>query len=283
MNRPTNPQTKSTWQRALFWLLSNGPAVVTVIGSAGVAVASSALQLTEVQILQAVLALLALIGTSLLSERLVEGRGLRDRLNLIHTRLDETLAYVHGIETIGLDRLITRRRDLSPLEDRLQGAMRVSISGGSLFRLANEYKNLFEQLAHAGCTLRFLLTDPDSHAAEHLSSAVVYEANDADTYRAQMRAALLGLTSIAHSYPNECQVKLCTIPPPFGLMVLEGPGDSHLIQVELYLFRLPARERPLLILDRQREPNLHALFASQFEDLWHSRFSRSAKTTSPTP
>lgn len=271
------------WQSTLFWVLNNGPAIVTVVGSAALAVAASVVQLSELQILKAVLALLALIGTSLLTERIVEGRGLRNRLSEIDGRLEEVLAYARDIETVGLDSLVIRRRDLPPLEERLDGAKGVAISGGSLFRLVNEYQNLFEQLAASGCGLRFLMTDPDADAVEVLSSAVVYESNDVGTYRTQMRAALAGLTSLAARYPTACQVKLCTIAPPFSIMVVDRGHDSSTIQVELYPFRLPARNRPMLLLDRQHDPKLHAIFSSQFEDLWRSEFCRAADASAPHP
>lgn len=260
----------------ILWLISNGPAIITVLGSAAVAGAASVLQLSQIQILQAVMALLALIGTSLLTERLIEGRRLRNKLDEIHNRLDQVLTYARDIETTGLDTLVIRRRDLPPLEERLDGAKRIAISGGSLFRLVNEYKNLFEQLAEGGCKLRFLITDPDTSAVEFLSSTVVYESNNVDTYRTQMRTAVSGLLELTSKYPDVCQVKLCAIVPSFSLLVVEKGSETSVIQVELYPYRLPARERPTLLLDSRQDPRLYRLFSSQYEAMWNSDFSRSA-------
>lgn len=276
MTIPPNTKGRSGRSRAFLWLLNNGPAIVTVVGSTALAVAASIITLSELQILQAVVVLLALIGTSLLTERLVEGRGLRERLNEISDQLTQVLKYAREIETASLDDLVIRRRDLPPLEERLSEARQVAISGGSLFRLVNEYQSLFEQLAENGCKLRFLLTDPNVVAAEFLSSVVVYESSDVVTYRAQMRAALSGLTSLASRYPSLCEVKLYTIAPPFSLVIVEKGNDSSTIQVEIYPFRLPARDRPMLLLDKHRDPRLHGLFLGQYEAMWCSKFSRSA-------
>ena len=257
----------------LLWFLNNGPAIIAVLGSATLAIAAEFFGLTQLQLLQAILALLALIGTSLLTERLVEGRELRRRLDAIDAGVSSVADYAREIEGAGLDELILRRRDLPPLEDRLHGARRVSISGGSLFRLVNEYKSLFEQLAASGCQLRFLVTDPDAPAAEVLSSAVAYESLDVETYRAQLRNALGGLQHLAGGNTRSCEIRVCTLVPPFSLLVIEK-GDASEVQVELYPFRLPARDRPLFVLHRHRDPRLYSLFTAQFDAIWNSTFAR---------
>jgi len=277
-----NNENLSRWQRGFYWILNNGPAVITVIGSATLAVAASAVNLTAIQMLQAVLALLALIGTSLLTERLVEGRDLRRRLTNIDTRLEEVLVYACDIEAAGLDKLVIRRRDLPSLEERLDGAKQVAISGGSLFRLVSEYQNLFEELLESGCQIRFLTTDPLTPAAESLSLSVVYESNNVEEYKAQMRTALASLTSLARRHPEVCQVKVFGLAPPFSLMVVDRGGDSSTIQVEIYPFRTPARNRPMMLINKDVEPRLHAFFSSQFELLWESSFSKDAGERPPT-
>jgi hypothetical protein len=265
---------KSRTAKAAFWLLNNGPAIITVLGSAALAVSASIIKLSELQILQAVVVLLAMIGTSMLTERLIDGRTTRERLEELTDRLNQVLAHDREIELSGIDSLIIRRRDLPPLEDRLDGAIKVDILGGSLFRLANEYRSLFEKLAESGCKLRFLLTDPETDAAEFLSSAVVYESSDVSTYRAQMRATLVGLCGLTVHYPHSSQVKLYAIAPPFSLVMVEKENEISTIQVELYPFRIPARDRPMFLLEKQRDPRLHRLFASQFEAMWSSEYSR---------
>lgn len=269
------------WQIVLYWTLNNGPAIITVLGSSTLAVIASAVNLTDVQMLQAVLALLALIGTSLLTERLVEGRDVRSRLANIDRRLADVLEYARDIEAASLDTLVIRRRDLPPLEERLEGAKRISISGGSLFRLLNEYQNLFEQIAESGCHIRFIMTDPETPAAEALSLGVVYESSDVETYRSQMRTALVTLTSLAARNRTTCQVRVSTLAPPFSLMVIDKDGNSSSIQVEIYPFKTPAWNRPMMLIDKKNEPKWHSFFSTQFEMLWESHLSRST-IESPT-
>lgn len=269
-------------KHAASLVLSYGPAVTTVLGSAGLALAASVMRLTELQILQAVVALLALIGTSLLTERLIEGRGVRRQLAAIDDRLEQALEYARDVEKAGMDKLVIHRRDLAPLEERLYGARGVAISGGSLFRLVNEYCALLEQLAQTGCRLRFLLTDPETSAVQSLGSAVVYECNDIEEYRAQIRTALAGLVALVARYPSVCEVKLFSVAPSFSLMVVDREHSSTIL-VELYPFKLPARDRPMFLLDKQHDPLLHGVFSSQYEAMWSSEFAHSVAVQQPRP
>jgi hypothetical protein len=74
-----------------LWLMSNGPGVATVIGSAVVAILASVVHFTTEALLQIVLLPMALIGTSLVTERRAQRRDLLRipeprRLPLIHAR-----------------------------------------------------------------------------------------------------------------------------------------------------------------------------------------------------
>jgi hypothetical protein len=254
-----------------FWLLLNGPAIITVLASSTFAVLAWVLTFTPAQSFQIILALLALIGTSLLTEKLIESRALRDRLQDIDHRLERVLA-AQIPDPNTFDRLIQSRRDLPPLEERLLGATRIAISGGSLFRLVNEYQSLFEQLAQSGCQLRFIMTDPNSHAAEYLSVAVSYESSNVDTYRAHMRYTLAALSDFGRRFPQNCHVKLCSLALPFSLLRVDRDlGQS--IQVELYPLSVPARDRPILLFEERTDPRLFSFFSTQFETLWNNQFT----------
>jgi hypothetical protein len=262
-------------QNSLRWILTNGPTVITVLGSAILAILASTFSLTTVQLLQAILALLALIGTSLLTERFIEGRELQLRLKAIDSQLNEVLDYARDIKAAGLDSLVKERRDLPPLEDRLEGAKCISILGGSLFRLANEYQSLFEKLSKEGCKLRFILTDPSSEAAIELSSTVVYEAIKADAYRSQIKSAIESLSQLVSKNPHNCELRLYSFAPPFSIMVIEKKTGSNIAQVEIYAFRVPARNRLTLVLDQSKDPKLYHFFSLQFDSIWNSEFSTS--------
>jgi hypothetical protein len=248
--------------------MSNGPGVATVVGSAVVAILASVVHFTTEALLQIVLLLMALIGTSLVTERLVEGRKDRDQITSISSRLDTVVSFTRN-ENVSLDDVVVTRRQLPPLEGRLVGATHIMVSGGSLARLSNEYRSLFEGLARQGCRLRFVMTNPASPGAEFLSAEISYESRNLDAYRSYMRDAAAGLTDLAHRFPALCEVRTYDAAPPFSLMIIVKP-DSSSAQVELYTLGLPARDRPILLTNSANSPRLCTLFGEQFEALWES-------------
>jgi hypothetical protein len=254
------------------WLLSNGPGVITVLGSAVVAFLATVVRFTTAQLLQIVLLMIALIATSLITERLVEGRKNRDLLTSISARLDTVVSFTRS-ENVSLDDVVVSRRDLPPLEGRLVGATEIMISGGSLTRLSNEYRSLFERLAREGCRLRFIMTNPGSPGAEFLSTQISYESRNPDAYRSYMRDAAAGLADLARRFPDHCEVRTFDAAPPFSLLVIRKPGSSS-VQVEVYTLGLPARDRPILLTTSDNSPRLCAQFTEQYEKLWNSPLTR---------
>jgi hypothetical protein len=260
-------ETKSPWN-GILWLVKNGPGVITVSGSAVVALLASFIHFSTDELLQLVLLLLALIGTSLVTERLIETRTVRDQVTSISSKLDTVVSFTRN-ENVSLDDVVVSRRQLSSLEERLVGATHVMVSGGSLSRLANEYRNSFQRLAQQGCQLRFVVTNPASPGAEFLSTEVSYESRNLDAYRSYMCDSAAGLTDLAHEFPDHCEVRTYDAAPPFSLMVIMKP-DSTIAQVELYTLGLPARDRPILLTNSTHSPRLCSLFSQQFEALWTS-------------
>ena len=99
-----------------LWLVSNGPGIVTVLGSAVVAVLASIISFSTEALLQIVLALMALIGTSLVTDQLVEGRKDREQITSISSRLDTVVSFARN-QSVSLDEVVVSRRQLPPLEE----------------------------------------------------------------------------------------------------------------------------------------------------------------------
>jgi hypothetical protein len=269
------PRESPSPNRSL-WVVTNGPSVVTVIGSAVIAILASVVHFSTEALLQIVLLLMALIGTSLVTERLVEGRKDREQITSISSRLDTVVSFTRN-ENVSLDDVLVTRRQLPPLEGRLVGATHIMVSGGSLARLSNEYRSLFEGLARQGCQLQFVMTNPGSAGAEFLSTEISYESRNLDAYRSYMQDAAAGLTDLAHRFPDLCEVRTYDAVPPFSLMIIVKP-DSSSAQVELYTLGLPARDRPILLTSSANSPRLCTLFTEQFEALWASTLTHPVPT-----
>jgi hypothetical protein len=67
-----------------LWLAKNGPGVITVLGSAVVAILASVIRFRADELLQLVLLLLALIGTTLGTEKVIETRRAKSRSPASH-------------------------------------------------------------------------------------------------------------------------------------------------------------------------------------------------------
>jgi hypothetical protein len=280
MSPPGQPESReSPSPNRSLWLMTNGPGVVTVIGSAVVAILASIVHFSTEALLQIILLLMALIGTSFVTERLVEGRKDREQITSISSRLDTVVSFTRN-ENVSLDDVAVTRQQLPPLEGRLVGATHIMISGGSLARLSNEYRSQFERLAREGCQLRFVMTNPASPGAEFLSTEISYESRNLDAYRSYMQDAADGLTDLAHRFPGLCEVRTYDAAPPFSLMIIVKP-DSSSAQVELYTLGLPARDRPILLTSRATSPRLCTLFTEQFEALWTSPLTHPIPTEPP--
>ena len=216
------------------------------------------------ELLPSILLILGLLATSILLERFGTLRGI-SQLN------KETHDYLISKDmNPSLDSIMSDRKSLQPLEDRLQNAKDIAITGGSLFRLANEYLGYFERKAQDGCSLKFLLLKPKSPASRLVAEYVVYEIKDQDTYDAQLRAALDNLDRLKQKYGNLVEIRTYECVPPFSLLICDPEKEYGSIMVELYTYKVPTRDRPQFILQARREPVWYKFFREQFSKMWEN-------------
>lgn len=261
-----------SWKKTLTLL----PPILTVVGAIVIATVSWFYTITDTQLLQAVVALLALIGTTLITERLIEVRSIKSEIQKNRSVFEEYIEESLEGKSKNFDQTVIRRRDLEPLEDRLHGAKKVSILGGSLFRLTNEYKKVFEDLLREGCQLRFLMVDPASTALDVLGTVVVYEISDIDTYRSHSKASFGVLAELIKQYPKQCSVRFCDYPPSFSMVQIQKADSDAVVQLEMYPINVPARDRPTFIFDVSKEPKLYGFYADQFDKAWQEPYSKDA-------
>jgi hypothetical protein len=260
----------SVWtaQRVFMGAIRNGPPILTALGCAALALAAAVLDLKEMQLLQAIVAVMTLMGTMLLAERYIDQRAASSKIESLESKLDRVLAASLQGNMVGIDDLIKTRKDLAALEERLTGALSVSILAGSAFRLMNEYQGFFESLVASGCSIRFLVTDPNSSAVEHLSASVVYESSDIEKYKRQLTSALDSLSALAKRNKKQVSVRVTTVSLPFSIVQMSNRNGEENIQVEIYGYNIPARDRPVLSMKKAREPRTYELFKRQYESLW---------------
>lgn len=222
----------------------------------------------QVTIMKYILLMLTLLSTSLLFDYFSEKSFIRKKLSSIESDQNKITSTISDTNKATLDKLIISRQSLEKLESRLEGAKAISIYGGSLSRLANEYANVFEKLAKNGANLRFLLTDPESAAVDYFSTIVTFESQSSEDYRGQLKASIAKWKKLQKSFGSNCSVRLTKNAFPFGMMIVEANDGTSSMNVELYGHNIPARERPILPIAAYTNPRLFMQFSSQFEAIW---------------
>ena len=210
------------------FLIENLSTVITIAFSAYIVTGSQTTTMTTENLLLWAISLLGLIATSSFIEKLGKLRRIEHHVELIH----DYLLNKEGKPSI--DSIFLDRKALSPLEQRLQYDKEVTITGGSLARISNEYLGFLEQKAQEGCKLKFLLIAPQSSSSKLIAQYVVYEVNDAVAYDEQIKNSLANLERLRQHYSNLVEIRACQSASPFGLLMIDVTKAHGSIQVELY-------------------------------------------------
>lgn len=240
------------------------PTFFTVGFAVYVVLLSQTKSIESTKLLEWIITILGLLSTTILIDRFT-------RLRRIEKHTEETYNFLKDKEgKPSLDDLLINRKQLPPLEQRLKSVKEVMISGGSLFRLTNEYLGLFEEKAKEGCKFKFLLLNPSSEAAKLVATHIVYEIDSYQTYVNYINTALNNLDGLKKKYPTQVEIKIVDFIPSFSLFITDPTKEDGVARVELYTQAVPTRERPQIVLINTREPHWYNFFLSQFNDMWNS-------------
>lgn len=257
--------TRWAW---LQQVVTVGPLVVSLAGGAVAAFLPEVIDLSTEQLQQLTLALLSAIGGSLLAEKLVEEKIRNQNMATLHADVLRAIDSHAEITTPRVDAVFRPKRALPPFEDRAEGAHSLAISGGSLFRLTNEYRGYFEQALQRGVSMRFLVTSAEGAGADYLASYVSYESTSVRSYRENMARAIEGIQDLCERFPDSSEIRTLPFAPPCSLIVARRQGGLSTAHVELYTISTPARDRPVFVASESRDPRSFAFFADQFETMW---------------
>ncbi len=216
-------------------------------------------------LLSSILLILGLLAGSILLERFGTLRVISRLSQETHDNL------INKGMNPSLDRIFCDNKSLPSPDNRLQmeKAKDITITGGSLARLANEYLGYFEKKAQSGCTLKFLLLKPKSPASRLVADFVVYEVNDSNTYDAKLLEALDNLYRLKLKYDELIEIRTYECVPPFSLVICDPEQDCGSIMVQLYPYNVPTRDRPQFFLQKMREPVWYKFFLGQFDKMWN--------------
>lgn len=182
-----------------------------------------------------IIGLLGLIATASVSEKYF-------KLSKIEKSICKIEKIIEKPKT-GFDVLASTRQKLAPLEERLARANTITITGGSLYRLSDEYYAFFEKKLSSGCQIEIIMVKPNSNAANLLCDNVVYETKDYTEYSRKIEESLKRFLRLKKETNRNIQVRLTNKVPPFSLIVTDEKEANALIKVELYSYSVPTRER----------------------------------------
>jgi hypothetical protein len=250
--------------KAFLVIAENAPTLLTVFIGAYVVIKNQQVPYEVSKLLDWTITILCLIASSMLIERFIRLKNIEK--NVIE--INEFMKLKEG--KASLDEILITRKDLQPLEERLKYTKDVKISGASLFRLTTEYMNLFEDKANEGCMFKFLLLNPDCEATKLVATNIVYEINDITMYISNINNTINNLKQLQKKYPKNIEIKTVDFLPAYSLIITDSQKESGVVRLELYTQLIPTRNRPQMVLNKNREPKWCDFFVNQFDIMWNN-------------
>lgn len=230
----------------------------TIIGSVYILTKSQINAYDNNTLLLWIIGLLGLIATATVSEKYF-------KLSKIAKSVEDIRTTVQN-RGLSLDELAFTRKELKPLEARLSQAKKISITGGSLYRLSDEYYAFFESKLKKGCQLEIVMVKPYSSAANLLCDNVVYETKNYEQYSLKISESLQRFLRLKREYESNISIRLTENVPPFSLIVTDEDLQNASIKVELYSYSVPTRERVQFEITRENSKSF-AFFIDQLSTL----------------
>ena len=248
----------------LLVITEHAPTILTVFIGAYVVLKNQEKAYEVTKLLEWIITILALIATSMLIERFIRLSKIEKAVEEINTSLK------NKSDKASLDGILLNRKQLEPLEERLQFSKNIQIVGASLFRLTTEYMGFFEEKALEGCKFQFLLLNPDCELTKLTATYVVYEIANVETYISNVQTAIENLKKFKTKFSDYVEIKIIDYIPAYSMIITDSEKDIGTIRIEFYPFSVPTRERPHIVLQKSREPVWYKFFQKQFESMWHS-------------
>ena len=248
-------------RRIIWFVLENGPAVLTIIFAGYVTLLSQFRPLDVLDVAVWVLVVVALLATSELVERL-------RRVHRIQEVCEKTYTLVE--HHIGDRTSATKffHAGIPPLNEHFMHANTIDICGVTLSRTVREYFSIFEKRLRAGCSLRFLVIDPESQAAQQ-AAARSYAAKDPQLYVERVNTSLEFLRLLANlpDVKGEVEIRLLPFAPSLGLVIVDGDQPFGSVFVEIYQ-HMSIDPCPSFVLEPSRDGRWYEFFKDQFRRMW---------------
>ncbi len=199
--------------------------------------------------------------------------GVAQRLGVIN-KIRQTTENMYGI----IQRLPPRQgfflktyQNLPSLEERLEGASTIWLSGRTLSSMIGFYRDLFKKkILHEGCSIKILLVDPngDVPKAERLQHHNEVSLETSETRAQTMSFRFETLKREIGSKSDKLEVRVLDYSPRFGLMITNPHNDDGIVQVQLLTHWRSSGSRPIFRISKGDDQFWFGEFVKQFEKLW---------------
>jgi hypothetical protein len=123
----------------------------------------------------------------------------------------------------------------------------------------------FERKLKEGCSIRFLLLNPESPALEVWNKLNRIPADALEINESLKRVKLLQELS---GMGDKVQVRLTDCFLPFAMSIYDPRKSTGIMHVEFYLYQGTMSERPHIILTRADQDHWFQTYVTQFERSW---------------
>ena len=249
-------KTKGRLAEYMGYALDYAPIIATVLAATLASLSVARRGIADVEMLQWILVVLALLATTQLVDRFRIMRRIDAKVGL----LVESEQGLRGAAAFFVDRIPN-------LEQRLRKAKSIAINGISLTRTSDSFWGTFSQRLAEGVQIRLIIVDPD-HQALEVAANRFHKHQDPNRVRREVQHALDNFESLmAQDTSGELfQVGLLPYVPPYGIWLIDADSPSAEIWVELYSFR--DEPEPTFHLLPHRDGKWFAFFRTQFETMW---------------
>ncbi len=249
---------------SVFWfIIEYGPTIFTISFAIYVIALAQTKTLPTDTILQWILAILGLLATSELIERL-------RKIRFIEENTTKTLEVVQKI-VLGhsAEEFLRDRRAYKPLQETLAPARQIFFLGPSLVNIFSQWSGFLqhEKLNKHGAIIQALLLDANCAA---VTSAAQYMGETVEAVRRDIEHTLSEIEIIVKSGIRAGSIEARTISfnTNFSMLILDPEESDGKVFVEFIGYNTRLYVRPHIELTRQRDGIWYDYFLHEYNKLW---------------
>lgn len=247
------------FQKYLWAIIDYSPVIITVSFGTYVALETERRSVPIEQLLKWILILLVLIATSQLVDKLRSFRLIEKKIQEISINLQRN----HSVLRKSPDRL--------NIQEEAKDASTIDVLAWSGVGLFAQLDGFFEQKVNSGCSIRFIIVNPSSEAANVIYDNSHYKEIKTDINSMVERYKKFYLRNKNSS--GRIELRMVNWVTPYTMIIIDGNKPGGILSLGLnpaYLLT-PEDTRRHIIIESQNEREDFLYFSKQYNQLWEDR------------